>query len=180
MDVRGMRTLIYKRTHSGDPDPVSGVFGDADCMKSVRAWPFDAVIGIGGDGRKVRDGIARRLTWVGIGPHKIGDPRWPRVTFDLFRYYGEGGRLFETLAPTLARHIYGRNVRTIMNSLSTKERAETEDILRTALRAPEKLGTLRRADDASTTRRVRNGDDSCVRKPATRGSGASVNRSTKC
>ena len=31
-----MRTLIYKRTHSGDPDPTSGRFGVRDCMGKVR------------------------------------------------------------------------------------------------------------------------------------------------
>ena len=29
-----MRTLIYKRTHTGDPDPKTGVFGNNDCMGS--------------------------------------------------------------------------------------------------------------------------------------------------
>ena len=35
-----MRTLIYKRTHPGDPD-VDGLFGIHDCMGQVRAWSFD-------------------------------------------------------------------------------------------------------------------------------------------
>jgi hypothetical protein len=38
-----MRTLIYKRTHTGDPD-ASGCFGIFDCMGRVRALDFDAVI----------------------------------------------------------------------------------------------------------------------------------------
>lgn len=46
-----MRTLIYKRTHSGDPDSESGVFGNHDCMGSVKGWQYDAVIGIGGIGQ---------------------------------------------------------------------------------------------------------------------------------
>ena len=92
MDVKGMRTLIYKRTHSGDPDPASGVFGNANCMRSVRAWPFDAVIGIGGIGPEpTRKGIAGKLTWIGIGPHKTGDPRRPHVTFDHFLYLAKRG-----------------------------------------------------------------------------------------
>jgi hypothetical protein len=181
MDVRGMRTLIYKRTHSGDPDPASGVFGNADCMKSVRGRSFDAVIGIGGIGPEpIRNRIAGKLTWVGIGPHKTGDPCRPQVTFDHFLYYGEDGRLFETLAPTLARHIYSRNVRTIMDSLSGKERAETERILRMALKAPASAALLRRADDASTKRRVRDADECGVRKPASGASVTEANRSTKC
>lgn len=132
-----MRTLVYKRTHAGDPDPVSGVFGNHDCMRSVRGWKFDAVIGIGGVGSEPRrHRIAGKLTWVGIGPHKTGDPHRPRVTFDHFLYYGEHGPSFEEVAPVLAAHIYGRHVRVIMDSLSDAERAETASILRTALRAP--------------------------------------------
>jgi hypothetical protein len=54
-----MRTLIYKRTHTGDPDPESGVFGNRDCMGTVRGRRFDAVIGIGGIGSMPkRQGIA--------------------------------------------------------------------------------------------------------------------------
>jgi hypothetical protein len=66
-----MRTLIYKRTHSGDPDPKTGVFGCNNCMKTVRGWVFDAVIGIGGIGREPEcEGIAGKLTWIGIGKHE--------------------------------------------------------------------------------------------------------------
>lgn len=181
MDVRRMRTLIYKRTHSGDPDPMSGVFGNADCMKSVRSRSFDAVIGIGGVGREPeRAGIARKLTWVGIGPHKTGDPRRPRVTFDHFLYYGKDGPFFTTLAPTLARHIYGRNVRTIMDFLSETERTETERILRTALKSPASQALLHRADDASTKRRARDRDGCDVRRPSSGVSVTKASRSTKC
>lgn len=173
MDVRGMRTLIYKRTHSGDPDPASGVFGNADCMRSVRAWPFDAVIGIGGIGPEpIRNGIAGKLTWVGIGAHKTGDTLRPRVAFEHFLYFGDNGRSFTTLAPILAAHIYGRNVRTIMNSLSDKERAETERILRMALDAPASAALLRRANVALTKRRAR--------RPAPGVSVTKATRSTKC
>jgi hypothetical protein len=42
-----MRTLIYKRTHPGDPD-TTGRFGVCDCMGRVRTWDFEAVIGVGG------------------------------------------------------------------------------------------------------------------------------------
>jgi hypothetical protein len=67
-----MRTLIYKRTHNGDPDPETGTFGNADCMGRVRGWNFDAVIGVGGIGREPElEGIAGKVTWVGIGPHKV-------------------------------------------------------------------------------------------------------------
>ena len=36
--------LIYKRTHTGDPDK-NGIFGINNCMGSVRDWEFYAVIG---------------------------------------------------------------------------------------------------------------------------------------
>ena len=40
-----MQTLIYKRTHKGDPDK-QGRFGIHDCMGRVRSRDFDAVIGM--------------------------------------------------------------------------------------------------------------------------------------
>lgn len=48
-----MRTLIYKRTHPGDPDE-TGRFGIHDCMGKVRSWQFDAVVGEGGIGPEPR------------------------------------------------------------------------------------------------------------------------------
>jgi hypothetical protein len=136
-----MRTLIYKRTHSGDPSPETGVFGNNGCMGKVRSWQFEAVIDIGGTGREPEvNGIARKLTWVGIGPHKVFDdalrPECPRVTFDHFLYYGEKGRLLIEIAPALARRMYGKNVRVLMNSLSAEERREVEAILQLAKKAP--------------------------------------------
>jgi hypothetical protein len=97
-----MRALIYKRTHSGDPDPETGVFGNHDSMGTARTWSFDAVIGVGGIGREAQsEGIARKLTWVGIGPHKTGEPSRPLVTFDHFLYYGEEGPLLDKKASAL-------------------------------------------------------------------------------
>ena len=56
-----MKTLIYKRTHNGDPDPDSGVFGNNGCVKSVRTWKFEAIIGIGGIGSEAnQNGIAEK------------------------------------------------------------------------------------------------------------------------
>jgi hypothetical protein len=42
-----MNTLVYKRTHTGDPN-TQGVFGCHDCMGQIRRRSFDAVIGVGG------------------------------------------------------------------------------------------------------------------------------------
>jgi len=72
-----MRTLVYKRTHTGDPDEL-GQFGNHDCMGTVRGRYYDAVIGVGGIGDAPRRfNIAGKITWIGIGPHK---PRWPPQT----------------------------------------------------------------------------------------------------
>lgn len=84
-------------------------------MGSLRARLFDAVIGIGGvSGEPQRAGMARKLTWVGLGPHRIdrGPPwRGPIVLFDHFLYCAEDGPLLESLAPALSARMYGRPVR---------------------------------------------------------------------
>jgi hypothetical protein len=141
-----MRTLIYKRTHSGDPDPKTGVFGCNNCMKTVRGWGFDAVIGVGGIGREpAGEGIAEKVTWIGIGKHEISrdpcrlfvTPSCPLVTFDHFKYYGEKGPLLKYYAPTLAsRMLYDNNVRKLMDSLSSEEQREVEKLLGLAKDAP--------------------------------------------
>lgn len=132
-----MQTLVYKRTHNGDPDPATGVFGNNDCMGSVRAWPFDAVVGVGGISAEPQsEGIAGKLTWIGIGPHRTGDPLRPLVAFEHFLYYGQHGPLLRSVAPTLARRIYGRNVRALLHSFSDEEALEVERILARARKAP--------------------------------------------
>lgn len=139
-----MRILIYKRTHSGDPDRKSGVFGNRDCMGAVRGRRYDAVIGIGGTGPEPsREHIAAKLTWVGIGPHKDLDDlemsRGPQVTFDHFWYRGERGPLLEAMYPALARRMYDKNVRVLMYSLAnpaTKLDRELTKILGLAKRTP--------------------------------------------
>jgi hypothetical protein len=148
--VEKMRTLIYKRTHTGDPHPRLGVFGNKHCMGQVRGWAFDAVIGVGGIGAYAQaEGIAGLLTWVGIGAHKTGDLRRPLVTFDHFWHPGKGGPSLDEIAPTLAKHIYGKNVRVITSSsLSETESAEVAKILARAKRASPSA----RVED---TRRVR-------------------------
>jgi hypothetical protein len=134
---KGMRTLIYKRTHSDDPDPTSGVFGNCDCMGQVRGWVYDAVIGVGGLGHEAqRNGIDRKLTWVGIGPTRTSkrpDPKRPDVTFEHFKYWGPVGQFLKDIAPNLARRVYDGGVRVIMSdSLPEDEAAEVEKILELA------------------------------------------------
>jgi hypothetical protein len=114
-----MRTLIYKRTHIDDPSPAHGVFGEYDCMHSVRGRCFDAVIGVGGIGSQPKSlDIARKITWVGIGPHKHDDPRQPKVSFDHFWCPNAKGPAFAELAPKLAERIYRYNIRALMHPLS--------------------------------------------------------------
>jgi hypothetical protein len=83
-----MKTImIYKMTHIGDPDPKLGVWGVFDCMGSMRGWPFDAVIGIGG---AYAADIANRVAWIGIGQKTIDDKsaRGPILTFKHFLWLG--------------------------------------------------------------------------------------------
>lgn len=137
--VNEIRTLVYKRTNEGDPDPDTGLFGNNDCMGRVRGWHFDAVIGVGGVGSKaVSSGLAGKLTWVGIGPHckRASGCRGPQVSFDHFLYYGQEGPTLEECAPHLATHIYGGRVRATMTCSSSKESAEVDRILMRALKAP--------------------------------------------
>src|SRR4051794_25830153 len=113
-----LRTLVYKRTHVGDPDP-AGRFGIHGCMGRVRAWRFDAVIGIGGLGPEpTSHGIDGRVTWIGIGPrHSLAkDPRGPLVTFDHFVLFDHRGPLLNDLAPRLAKRMYDGRIRTLLNA----------------------------------------------------------------
>ena len=149
-----MRILIYKRTHSGDPDPKTGVFGNRDCMGTVRGWLFDAVIGIGGVGREPqRHRIAGKLTWIGIGPQAIGyNGRGPQLMFRHFRCPGEDGPLLRTNYPALASRMYDTNRRVLMHSLPSIKRQDGElanldrdvtEILRLAKHAPPSNGPHR-------------------------------------
>lgn len=130
-----MRILIYKRTHTGDPD-ITGLFGVNGCMGSVRGFEYDAVIGVGGIGSEARSyGIDGRITWVGVGPTKEWakpgtDPRGPIVRFDKFRIWDASGPHLHGLAPMLARRIYERRARYILGSLSSVEQQEAEEVLK--------------------------------------------------
>lgn len=137
-----MRTLIYKRTHPGDPDE-SGQFGIHDCMGRVRAWDFSAVIGVGGVGAEpVSHGLDGKVNWIGIGPHKrrVGGKRGPLVTFDHYVFFGSRGPDFDVLAPRLAGRMYSRNVRVAMNGLTKDEQEEAHAILNLAKDAPPSSG----------------------------------------
>lgn len=103
-----MRVLIYKRTHTGDPDEM-GCFGCRRCMASVRAWDFGAVIGVGGIGAEaVGEGIDRKITWIGIGPKEVGvaSDGYPILAFEQFYLKDEKGPLLSDRAPKLARLLF--------------------------------------------------------------------------
>jgi hypothetical protein len=103
--------LIYKRTHTGDPDE-SGCFGCRCCMGRVRDRDFAAVIGVGGVGQEpVEAGIARKITWIGIGPRQVGvaDDGYPVWAFEHFYLKDKDGKLLSDKAPRLARRMFGRN-----------------------------------------------------------------------
>jgi hypothetical protein len=129
-----IRVLVYKRTHHGDPDQY-GQFGINDCMGRVRARDFDAVVGVGGIGSEPRKaGIAGKVNWIGIGPHKRPGRRGPIVTFDHFLDFGVNGPDFTHLAPRLAARMYGRNVRSTNYDVNGP-RDEIADILSLAKNA---------------------------------------------
>jgi len=114
-----MRVLVYKRTHNGDPNK-DGCFGCHDCMGRVRARLFDAVIGVGGIGPKPRsNGIAGQINWIGIGPHRRNKKGYqgPLITFDHFIDFVTEGPDFQSLAPKLAKRMYSKNIRHLMDGL---------------------------------------------------------------
>lgn len=132
------KILVYKRTHEGDPGP-DGCFGVYDCMGKVRDRDYDAVIGVGGIGGEAKaHGIAGTVNWIGIGPHKrqVDGKRGSEVTFDRFVYLGGDGPDLKSIAPTLAQRMYDRNVRSILDGLTARERTEALKILALADDAP--------------------------------------------
>ena len=138
-----MRVLVYKRTHTGDPDQETGTFGCNGCMGAVRGWDFGAVIGVGGIGPKAKkNNIAGKVTWIGIDPHHVPvrDKRAPGVQFKQFVLLDEKGKDFRKLAPKLAKRIYTKGIRTIMIDPEDVDYAEVEQILELAKKAPPSPG----------------------------------------
>ena len=114
-DKNGPTVLVYRRTHTGDPNE-KGVFGCNQCMKSVRAWPYDAVIGIGGI-RPDRgfEKISRKVNWIGMWPTRNPENSdEPLVTFSKFIIWDDKGPLLTECAPKLYKYMFeqGRIPRT--------------------------------------------------------------------
>ena len=156
-----MRTLVYKRTHKGDPRK-EGWFGVEDCMGGVRAWDFDAVVGVGGIGRWAKsEGISGRINWIGIGPRRrlVPDMRGPVVGFKHFSLFEEKGPRLGSIAPALARRLYTRkSPRFLFNKLDRVEQTEIRRILRMAKSAPPSTKQSRQSLDC---RRIRCGPGRC-------------------
>jgi hypothetical protein len=130
-----MATLVYKMTHSGDPDSYLGCWGVSDCMGQVRGYAFNAVIGIGGRSWWTNQtGRAGELVWIGLDPQEIpGGKRGPKLTFAQFRYFQEGEQVLSEIAPKLARAM--RNRRFMLYGFSPGQEREIKTILKLALRA---------------------------------------------
>ena len=139
-----MRVLVYKRTHLGDPG--DGVFGSSDCMGRVRGLKFDAVIGVGGlRPDRGYQAMARRVTWVGVGPTKSpGPPRGPFVTFDFFQDYGLGTEMLALKAPRLAEALFVRKARYVLTRPGSVLAREALAILEAARESEEETGRVAR------------------------------------
>jgi hypothetical protein len=118
-------------------------------MGRVRSWEYDSVIGVGGMGAGAEShGIAGKINWIGIGPHKRFDfaKQWVIVTFERFRYFGAHGPSLFQYAPRLAHRIYSRHVRVQVKGYSESERKEIACIL--ALAADAGPSRARSEDDS--------------------------------
>ena len=130
-----MATLVYKMTHSGDPDFDLGCWGVSDCMGKVRGYDFDAVIGIGGrswwTNQTSRVG---ELIWIGLDPQQIpGGKRGPKLAFAHFRPFQEGEQMLKKIAPKLDRAM--RNRRIMLYGFDQVQKREIEKILKLAMKA---------------------------------------------
>lgn len=130
-----MATLVYKMTHSGDPDSNLGCWGVSDCMGQVRGYGFDAIIGIGGrswwSSEISREG---ELIWIGVDPQEVASgKRGPKLAFVHFRYFQGGEKMLSEIAPMLDRAM--RNCRFMLYGFSPAQEREIKAILKLAKRA---------------------------------------------
>lgn len=114
-------------------------------MGGVRGYGLDAVIGIGGSGHEAEvSGLARRITWVGIGAHavRVEARRGPLLTFDHFVQFDAQGPLLETIASALAERMYQRGARFLLKGYSHAERKDAERVLEWARTQPSTVSRL--------------------------------------
>ncbi|MDN7445671.1 hypothetical protein QZM64_41655 [Burkholderia cepacia] len=133
------KILVYKRTHTGDPNE-SGLFGCNDCMGQVRNWSFDHVIGIGGTSPwRGDEGIAKKVNWIGMGRKAYditpnGHAIW---AFEHFILLNENGPLLQSDYPLLYEHMLETNRRVIKSDSVFEDMfAELMTILHLASGAP--------------------------------------------
>jgi hypothetical protein len=172
-----MRTLIYKRTHVGDPN-VMGVFGIKDCMRGVRNYEYGAVVGIGGVGSEAKSyNIDERINWIGIGPHRkaVTGYKGEWITFDQFLYLEGQDKFLTNVAPVLAERMYTYPAPRFLfdDNFNAKEQAEVSKILRLAADAPPSTGV--RIPKAAAT-----DPKSYFCPPCTKHSGRKNNRICSC
>ena len=124
-----MKVLIYKRTHTGDPEP-TGTSGINDCMGQIRKYEFDAVTGAGGIGQEPTGyGSDREINWVGIKARKKFAPGYPAVVnFEHSVLVEDKGPLLSSSAPSLAKWLYKPGAGFILDSYTEIEKAEADKI----------------------------------------------------
>lgn len=115
-------------------------------MGVVRGYSYDAVIGIGGSGGEARaNGIAYKLNWIGVGPHRHECPggRGPLVTFDRFVSFEDQDLDLRIIAPDLAQRMYvTRPARLIFDeSLSPAEQTDVKRLLKRIKNSPPSVRT---------------------------------------
>ncbi|MFH1066659.1 MAG: hypothetical protein V1746_01985 [bacterium] len=128
------KTLIYKQKRTNDPDG-SGWWGIHNCMKGVRNWDFDAVIGIGGKSREAKkNGIDRKITWIGIGAKQHKQKGRPLlIAFKNFIRFEKSSKKLRRIAPNLSKRMYySKKARFIFDSFTKKQKKEVRKLLKMA------------------------------------------------
>lgn len=116
-------------------------------MGRVRAYEFDAVIGIGGVGYQARShGINGRINWIGKGPFEVGrcDRGYPQIAFEHFVLYEERGKKVSEVAPALARRFcHAKAPRFAVDEFSESELAEIAALLKKVGKEPPSPGLFK-------------------------------------
>jgi hypothetical protein len=153
-----MKILIYKRTHTGDPDKY-GVFGNEDCMGRVRNWDFDAVIGVGGKSPwKDHIDIKQKINWIGVEPKKIsaGHLRGHKIVFEHFALFEGSGVDIKDQYPNLFDYMYGSRKRFDMSSdLPENVFQEVTEILNSVKNNPASIAYDTGGEDTSDRKNVK-------------------------
>ena len=138
-------------------------------MGTIRNFPFDAVIGVGGTGKEPQSyGIDRKVNWVGVNPqrkHKTNGARAGIVTFEKFALFEDRGPLLHLVAPLLAKRMYAGR-RFVFKSITPSEHAEAIQLLELADKGSPASGNELSHKLRSTCKPTK-----CVRKRRAKGCG---------